>query len=277
MKYKISTFQLHTNLKAVEGSVACPVVGVSTPKKPRKSKTNSVGMSAISDPYNMDTAEESDLPTQVKLKSRFTASVKPSLPARLGTPPGDKNHSGPRITLPIPMSFTQGLPVPLELRNQAGQDSFIASLSDTNQLHQGSFSPYGYPQNSAAMSHDRDNAPVNGKQGIDAYQRELMQIPLQANPEKNYTSAKQNHLQPSCSPTMSNMSEIQTRDGKLTSPQTTKSQHLSANPSHITHHFPKVSSSSAAITRSDSQSIYNPAFSPADSTLRQTSYRSNQY
>ena len=338
-KLKCSIFQLHTNLKAVEGSVSCPIVGVSTAKKPRKSKNNnSEAVSTVSDPYAIDSMDDTDLPTQVKLRSIYSPLMKQSLPGSIGTPTGDKSRSGSRTTLPLPMTFPQGIPSPLELRTQHGQDSFIASLSEANQFYQGNFSHHLFAHNSAIMSHTQvGESQHNGKSSDDARQKELLQATLQNNSEKGYTTVKQSHPQPSYSP----MPDLQNQDRRMMSPHSPDSRQrsnhdsrqlsnhdsqqlsnhdsrqisnhdsrqlsnqdsrqlsnhnsrqlsnhdsrqlsnhdsrqLSNHPSHITHHFPKPPPSSTTISRSESQNIFNPAFTSADSSVRQSSYRSNQY
>ncbi|XP_052759666.1 zinc finger and SCAN domain-containing protein 22-like isoform X2 [Mya arenaria] len=111
--------KLHTNLKAPEGSVTSPIVTPSSAKRKRcnrKDEPRDTGQLAdvssfLMDCEDIDNEEEDiddDLPTQVKVKPRFSA--KTSLTVRIGTPPGDRERSqGPRTTLPLPFSLNQGI------------------------------------------------------------------------------------------------------------------------------------------------------------------------
>lgn len=249
--------------------MAFPLTTVSPTKKPRKSKNDSASLSTVADTFVMECeSADSDLPTQVKLKSRYSPMKSSSLAVRIGTPPLDKNRQGPRTTLPLPVAFSQ------ELRSQQGQDSFISSLSDNNSLNQGSFSQHVYSHSSAVMSQSPHDAPHTTKSLQDSQQRELMQANLHISSDKGYMSLKPNHPQPSYSPDMSNMSSP---ERQLLSSHSPEPSQVSENPSHLAHHFPKQSVSTPALSRSESQNIFNPAFSTADSTVRQTNYQSNQY
>ena len=80
-----------------------------------------------SDEFDSDNNDfDDDLPTQVKVKPRFSA--KGSLTVRIGTPPGDRDRSqGPRTTLPLPFSLNQGSPS--SERSLKGQDSFVTDMA----------------------------------------------------------------------------------------------------------------------------------------------------
>lgn len=233
----------------------------------------------VPDPFVMECDSEDindhDLPTQVKVKPRYSATAKPNLPVRIGTPPGDrdKGRPAPRTSISLPLAFTQGSPLPLDVRGQPGHESFMSSLSDTNHpIHQGSFPQQMYTHSAVNMSHTPQTSSHNGKPLVEAHQRELMQASLHENSDKGFLSLKLSQAQATYSASISNSA-----DRRHVSPQPPEAHHVGEAPTHITHHYPKQHLSDSPSQRPESQNIFNPAFSTTDPGLRPSDYRTNQY